>query len=164
MKVATARFGEQEIPEEQIYTLAAPVPGFPATKRFFFIQRDNIAPFQWMQSVEDGDLTFVVVEPSNFFHDYAPEASKGDLKEVGLESTAEAKVIVIVVLPEDMTKMTANLRGPVIINTVKRKMKQIFLESEKWGVRESIVEGIRRKEQAMLAGAAKEQQAAGGTE
>jgi flagellar assembly factor FliW len=103
-----------------------------------------------MQSIEEGDLTFVVVEPQNFFHDYYPAIGKTELKELGIERVEEALVMAIVVLPEDMTKMTANLRGPLVINAAARRMKQMFIENERWTVRESIVEGIRRKEQAML--------------
>ena len=150
MKVTTVRFGELEITEDQIYTLAAPIPGFPATKSFFFIQKENIAPFQWMQSIEEGELTFVVVEPHHFFHEYYPAIGAMELKELGIGRVEEAVLMAIVVLPEDMTKMTANLRGPLVINGAARKMKQVFMESDRWGVRESIVEGIRRKEQAML--------------
>jgi len=146
----TTRFGEVEIAEEHIYTLTAPVPGFPATKSFFFIQKEKIAPFQWMQSVDEGELTFVVVEPRQFFHDYAPSVGMTDLRELGLERVDESLLMVIVVLPEDMTKMTANLRGPLLINSGSRKMKQVFIESERWTVRESIIEGIRRKEQAAI--------------
>jgi len=150
VKVTTARFGELEITEEQIYILASPIPGFPTTKSFFFIQKENIAPFQWMQSIEESDLTFVVVEPRYFFHDYYPAISGGELKELGIGRVEEAMLMVIVVLPEDMTKMTANLRGPLVINSATRRMKQVFIESDKWTVKESIVEGIRKKEQAML--------------
>jgi flagellar assembly factor FliW len=150
VKVTTARFGELEITEEQIYTLTAPIPGFPATKSFFFIQKENIAPFQWMQSIEESDLTFVVVEPRHFFHDFSPAIGNTELKELGLARVEEAMLMAIVVLPEDMTKMTANLRGPLVINGAARRMKQVFTESDRWTVRESIVEGIRRKEQAML--------------
>jgi flagellar assembly factor FliW len=150
VNVVTARFGEIEVTEEQIYTLVSPIPGFPVTKSFFFIQKEKIAPFQWMQSVEESDVTFVVVEPHHFFHDYFPAISSGELKGLGIERVEESLLMAIVVLPEDMTKMTANLRGPLLINNVTRKMKQVFLESEKWTVKESIVEGIRRKEQAAL--------------
>jgi flagellar assembly factor FliW len=152
VKVTTTRFGEVEVAEEQIYTLTAPVPGFPATKRFFFIQKEKIAPFQWMQSIEEGELTFVVVGPHQFFHDYSPAIGMAELKELGMERVEEALLMVIVVLPEDMTKMTANLRGPLVINNADRKMKQVFMESDRWTVRESIVEGIRRKEQAAMEG------------
>ena len=150
MKVATTRFGELDVAEDQIYSLAAPLPGFPDTKRFFFIQKDKIAPFQWMQSVEEGGVTFVVVEPHHFFHDYFPTVGTTELKELGLDKLEEALLMAIVVLPEDMTKMTANLRGPLVINRNSRKMKQLFIETERWTVRESIVEGIRRKEQAAI--------------
>ena len=150
MKVVTARFGELEIAEEQIYTLVSPIPGFPATKSFFFIQKEKIAPFQWMQSIEESGVTFVVVEPHHFFHDYFPAIGSGELRELGLEKIEESLLMTIVVLPEDMTKMTANLRGPLLINNGTRRMKQVFLESDKWTVKESIVEGIRRKEQAAL--------------
>jgi len=150
MKVATTRFGELEVAEVELFDLTAPIPGFPATRRFFFIRRDKIAPFQWMQSVEEPDLTFVVVEPHHFFHDYFPQIANYELKELGLEQVEDALIMVIVVLPEDMTKMTANLRGPLVINANSRKMKQVFIDSEQWSVRESIVEGIKRKERAAM--------------
>ena len=103
-----------------------------------------------MQSVEEPAVTFVIVDPHQFFHAYTPEISSFDLKELGLSSLEEAILIAIVVLPEDMTKMTANLRGPVVINKDTRMMKQVFTESDKYGVRESILEGIKRKEQVAL--------------
>ncbi len=150
MKVVTSRFGEIEITPDQIYTLAAPLPGFPNTKSFFFIRKEKIAPFEWMQSIEEGEVTFVVVQPHHFFHDYFPQISPSELKDVELDKVDDALLMAIVVLPEDMTKMTANLRGPLVINNKTRRLKQVFIETEQWSVRESIVEGIRRKEQAII--------------
>jgi flagellar assembly factor FliW len=150
VKVVTTRFGEIEVGSDQVYELTSPLPGFPVTKNFFFIQKEKIAPFKWMQSIEEPDVTFVVVEPHNFFHDYFPQIPNFELKEVGLDRAEDVHFLVIVVLPEDMTKMTANLRGPLVINQGKLKMKQVFIESEQWSVRESIVEGIKRKERAAL--------------
>ncbi|HOO57220.1 MAG TPA: flagellar assembly protein FliW [bacterium] len=150
MKVATTRFGEFDIAEDQLFMLSSVLPGFPNTKRFFYIQRDNIKPFQWMQSVEEPDVTFVVVDPASFFMDYNPSIPKSDLAEIDLNNQELVELMAIVVLPEDMTKMTANLKGPLIINREKRVLKQIFLETERWSVRESILEGIRKKEQALI--------------
>ncbi len=150
MKVVTSRFGEIEISEEQVYTLAAPLPGFPNTKQFFFIRNEKITPFEWMQSIEEGEVTFVVVEPRHFFHDYFPQISVSELKDIDLEKSDDYLLMSIVVLPEDMTKMTANLRGPLVINNKLKRMKQVFIETDQWTVRESIVEGIRRKEQAAI--------------
>ncbi len=150
MKVTTTRFGELEVADEEIFELTSPLPGFPETIHFFLIQKDKIAPFQWLQSVEEANLTFVVVEPYHFFHDYYPKISAFDAGEIKAERAEEIRLFVIVVLPEDMTKMTANLRGPLIINPKQGKIKQVFIETDRWTVRESIVEAIKRKEQATI--------------
>lgn len=146
MIIATERFGELDVAEKDVIVATSPIPGFPKSTQFFFLQKDSIRPFKWMQSVQEPNLTFVVVEPQYFFHDYAPEISIFDSKEIGTEKVEDIDVVVIVVLPEDMTQMTANLKGPIIINKVSRKMKQVFLETDKWTVRESIIEAIKRKE------------------
>lgn len=150
MKLATAHFGELEVHEDDLYTATVPVPGFPDSTRFFFIEREKIAPFKWLQSMDDAGLTFVVVEPHHFFHDYTPKFGAFDLKEIGLGPQDAPQLMAIVVLPEDLTKMTANLRGPLIINPKTKLFKQVFIETDRWTVRESIVEGIKRKERAAI--------------
>jgi len=150
LKVNTTHFGEVEVTDEQLFTATVPVPGFPDSKRFFFIEKEKIKPFKWLQSADDGNLTFVVVEPEMFFHDFEPKFGAFDLKEIGLNKQDEALVMVIVVLPDDLSKMTANLRGPLIINVKDRLFKQVFIETDRWTVRESIIEGIKRKEMAAI--------------
>lgn len=150
VKVQTVHFGELEVTDEEVYTTTAPIPGFPSAKHFFFIEREKIAPFRWLQSIEDTGLTFVVVEPRHFFHDYDPKFNMFELKEIELEPGEPPIIMAIVVLPEDLTQMTANLRGPLIVNARKRMLRQVFLDTDKYTVRESIVEGIKRKEKAAL--------------
>ena len=139
-----------EVADNEVFTATVPVPGFPDSKRYFFIERDKIAPFKWLQSIDDPELTFVVVEPHHFFYDYEPRFGAFDLKEIGLNQNERPLIMAIVVLPEDLTKMTANLRGPLIINPGGRQFKQVFIETDRWSVRESIVEGIKRKESAKI--------------
>lgn len=146
MIINTERFGDVDVAEIDVMQMTSPLPGFYNTQNFFFLQKDSIKPFKWMQSVQEPALTFVVVEPQYFFHDYAPVLNTFDVKEIGAESLDSVDVIVIVVLPEDMSKMTANLKGPLIINKQTQKMKQVFIDSERWTVRESILDGIKRKE------------------
>lgn len=148
MIISTQRFGDLEVAEKDVMKMTSPLPGFPTTQNFFFLQKDSIKPFKWMQSVQEPALTFVVVEPQYFFHDYAPVLNGFDLKEVDADTLDDIDIIVIVVLPEDMSKMTANLKGPLIINKTAGKMKQVFIDTDRWTVRESILEGIKRKEAA----------------
>ena len=150
MKVNTSHFGEMDVQDDQVLTATAPIPGFPDSKQYFFIERDNIKPFKWLQSADDDSLTFVVVETATFFHDYEPKFGAFDLKEIGLSNNEGLVVLAIVVLPEDLTKMTANLRGPIILNPKDRLFKQVFIETDRWTVRESIVDAIKRKELAAI--------------
>ncbi|MFH1538747.1 MAG: flagellar assembly protein FliW [bacterium] len=150
MKVVTSRFGDVDVRDEEIFTAVRPLPGFSESTQFFFIERKNIAPFKWMQSVQEPDLTFVVVEPGQFFHDYEPRIGTFDIEEIGSKNQKDVFLLVIVVLPEDLTKMTANLRGPLVFNLKGRQFKQSFIETDQYTVRESIVEGIKKKEKARL--------------
>lgn len=150
VKVATSRFGDVDVRDDELFTAVRPLPGFANSSQYFFIERKNIAPFKWMQSVQESDLTFVVVEPNQFFHDYEPRIGAFDVEEVGLKSAKDVFILTIVVLPEDLTKMTANLKGPLVFNLKERKFKQSFIETDQYTVRESIVDGIKRKEKARL--------------
>jgi flagellar assembly factor FliW len=163
LKLMTTHFGEVEVAESDIFTATVPVPGFPDSTRYFIIERDKIAPFKWLQSADDPGLTFVVVEPPQFFHDYKPKFGAFDLKEIGLGPLEEALLMAIVVLPEDLTQMTANLRGPLVMNPKKKLFKQVFIETDRWGVRESIVEAIKRKEKAIIEERNAQQKNAGNT-
>ena len=150
MIFTSSHFGELEVAETELFTATVPVPGFPDSLRYFFIERDKIKPFKWLQSADDPNLTFVVVEPPHFFHDYKPKFGAFDLKEIGLGPSEKPVIYAIVVLPEDLTKMTANMRGPLILNPRERLFKQVFIETDRWSVRESIIEGIKRKEKSTL--------------
>jgi flagellar assembly factor FliW len=150
LKITVSHFGEIDVAETDIFNATVPVPGFPDSHRYFFIERDKIKPFKWFQSADDPNLTFVVVEPQYFFHDYKPKFGAFDLKEIGLGPGEKPTMYAIVVLPEDLTKMTANMRGPLIVNPAEHLFKQVFIETDRWSVRESIIEGIKRKEKAAL--------------
>ena len=163
LKFKSEHFGEIEVSADEFFTAVVPVPGFHDSNQYFFIEREKIAPFKWLQSSDDESLTFVVVEPNKFFHDFKPKFGIFDLKEIGLAPQDEPLIMAIVVLPEDLTKMTANLRGPLIMNPKKRLFKQVFIETDRWSVRESIVEGIKRKEKAIIEEKKAEQKNAGNT-
>lgn len=148
MNVATERFGVVDVPRKEIFTLHTPLAGLPGTKSFFFLQDETIAPFFWIQSVEDPDMTLVVVEPRHFFRRYDPRLRLADLKAVGASHPDEVQLFAIVVIPDDPQEMTANLRRPLLVNRRTGKMIQARQSIEEYSFQESIVEGIRRSESA----------------
>ena len=55
-------------------------------------------------------------------------------------------VLSIVVVPEDINKMTMNLKAPIIINTKNNRGMQVVLDTDKYGVRHYVLEELRRQE------------------
>jgi len=97
-----------------------------------------------MQAVDEPDLAFVIIRPEDFMVKYELEVLPSDLEEIGATSPDEVIVFAIVTIPEDPSRMTANLQGPVIINPKTRCGKQAISLSEHYSVRHYILEEIKK--------------------
>lgn len=133
MKLNTTNFGQIEIDEEQIINFPEGLLGFEDEKQFIIIKNeDEENPFEWLQSVTNPDLAFVIVDPFLVYPNYdivIPETAQEKLK---INDQKEVNVYSIVVVPEDMEKMTTNLLGPIIANINQRLGKQVILDDDRY--------------------------------
>ena len=144
MILNTRHFGEIEIEEEEIITFADGVPGFEDLSKYVVIQNpDSEVPFNWLQSVEEQELAFVIVSPFIFKKDYDFELSKTVVEKLKIEEPNDVSVYSIVVVPDDITKMTANLMAPVIINNKTKMGKQVVLDNSNYHTKHFILEEIK---------------------
>jgi len=60
------------------------------------------------------------------------------MEELGLNETGDAQVLVIVNKREK--SLTANLQGPIVINTANRRAMQLVLAEKKWSTRHELVQ------------------------
>ncbi len=135
MKVNSTRFGTFEIPDDHVLTLQKGLLGFEDRTQWVMLDHDlEDSPFKWLQSREDPDLAFIIIEPSNVISDYQIEISQDIMKSLELASLDEAVVFVLVTVPEDPTRVTANLLGPVVVNSEKRTGLQLVLNNENYSV------------------------------
>ena len=116
MKIQTKAFGEIEVDEKGVIDFPKGLMGFEGSTRFVLLSKEGEKPFCWLQSVEDPQLAFIMISPSDFHQGYKLAVSAEDLKSLELDGPDDAVVYAIVVVPQDPSKMTANLQGPVIIN------------------------------------------------
>ena len=86
-----------------------------------------------------------VMDPLTVAPDYNPEVDDEILKPIGELSPEETLVLVTVTVPSDITKMTVNLRGPIVINAKERKACQVILEGEQYLVKFPIYEILKSK-------------------
>lgn len=136
--IRTTRYGELEtvrISEEALLEFPDGVPGFERHRRFALLQDEKLAPFCWLQSLHDPLVGFLVIEPGLLVADYEFDISDRDVALLGLSSPSEARVLTILVVPEDVRAMTANLQAPLVINPRKRLAKQVILTDERFPLR-----------------------------
>ena len=144
MKIKTTRFGEIEIPDKDLITMPQGIIGFQELKRYVILDHEKDSPFKWLQSIDDGSIAFVLINPLTFKPDYEVEVSESEIKELELESEEDAVISVIVTIPSNPKNMTANLKGPLIFNLKNRRGKQIVLMDQKYTTRHNIMEEVKK--------------------
>ena len=60
----------------------------------------------------------------------------------------ELLVLVTVTVPSDLTKMTVNLKGPIVINAAEKKACQVIVEGENYLVKYPIYDILNAKKKA----------------
>ncbi|MFW5649235.1 MAG: flagellar assembly protein FliW [Candidatus Alkaliphilus sp. MAG34] len=145
MILKTKHFGEIEVKEGDIINFVDGIPGFEKLLRYVIVENpDKDIPFKWLQCVDDSDLAFVIVDPFVFKKDYEFDIPQNVIKKLHIESHKEINIYTIVVVPEDIEKMTANLAAPILINVANKKGKQVFLEDDRYHRRHLILEEIKK--------------------
>ena len=147
MKIATTRFGELEVPENAIIRMTKPVLGFEQLHAYVIIETEDFAPFKWYQSIDQPDVSFVVVNPLLFFPDYVVEVNPKEIEELKVGNVSDIVTYAIVTIPRDFTKMTANLQGPLLINSRTNLAKQLVLVNSQYRIKHRMIETVVPEEQ-----------------
>ncbi len=137
MNVQTTRFGVVEIEDDKVISFPTGLLGFSSYKRYVLLQPDEDAIFFWLQSVDAPELAFVVTDPSMWASEYEVPIRRDQMDELGLGKIEEAQVLVIV--NKRGEALTANLQGPLIVNTRHLKGQQLVLADKKWSTRFEIM-------------------------
>ena len=84
----------------------------------------------WLQSLDEPQFAMPVVDPAGICADYNPTVNDELLTPLGQFSEESLFVLVTIRVPSDITRMTINLKGPIIINTDNLRGEQIIVEDE----------------------------------
>lgn len=145
LRVPTVRFGTLEVEEDLILTLPDGLIGFEDSRRYVIVRHDENSAFRWLQSLDAPAVALPIVEPGEFRPDYAPILSDADARALELTEETPKLVFVIVTVPaHDPRAMTANLLGPIVINGLTRRGKQVIVQNEEYTTRHAIMEELLR--------------------
>jgi len=131
VKSLSTRFGSFEVRDESIVTFPSGLLGFPEQQRYVILDHDTEAPFKWLQSVEEPSLAFVILEPALIHPGYQIDVPADALAEIRAEEREELALVVILTIPsDDPGRITANLRGPLVISHQTKLGKQVVLSED----------------------------------
>lgn len=147
MTLQTKVFGEVTIEEEKIITFPGGIVGFPDLTQFalFHDEEDGIETIHWLQSLQEPAFAMPVMDPLLVKEDYNPEVDDELLKILGDWEHDELLVLVTVTVPQELEKMTVNLKGPILINGKNRKACQVIVEGEEFKVKFPIYDILQAK-------------------
>jgi flagellar assembly factor FliW len=138
VKIGTTRFGEIEVPLDRIIEFPQGLIGFSDVRRYALVDNPSGGPFQWLQAVDRPGLAFVITDPRVFFPDYTVPVRAEDLATIRASGIDEAVVVVILVVPRDPERITANLQGPIVINLRERLARQLVIDLPGYTTRQAI--------------------------
>ena len=116
--------------------------GFESVKKFAIIDSEY-EPFIWLQSVENKELAFLMIDPFLICPGYEVDIDDESLKKIGADSPENIIIMTIVTIPGDGSNITANFLGPIVINRKNNKCLQYVLSDNKWSTKFDIVKALK---------------------
>jgi flagellar assembly factor FliW len=147
LKINTRHFGETEIDEKYIIHFPEGIPGFETVKNYVLLdETDEENPFLWLQGLENTNLALAIIDPKYLMPEYYLDVDDSEVEVLDIKDVSDVRVYCIVVVPEDITKISANFKAPVVINLENRKGKQVIARNEEYEIKHYIFKGLRKAE------------------
>lgn len=137
MILQTSRFGEIIINEAEAFHFENGLPGFKDEHRFLFVTVED-SPFMYLQSLHDGQLSFIVVSPFDFFESYEFTITDQVQQELGIQSEEQVRIVNIINVHGELAKATINLGAPIVLNTAARKGMQYILPNGQYSIHQPL--------------------------
>jgi flagellar assembly factor FliW len=133
MKASTKYFSGVEYMDDDVIYFKDGLFGFDNYKNYLLIQfdKENDSLF-CLQSLDEKNIAFVVINPYYFIKDYKVNLSDDDCRQLEITDPSHALVYSICVVKDKILDCTVNLKCPVIINENTRQAKQIILEDSSY--------------------------------
>lgn len=138
MKSETAQFGKEETKDEQIFYFSKGIPGFEEHTEFMMIDLPD-APFAYLQSVKESQISLLITDPFIFFPNYEFDLSERVVEELNLGSSFLIRCIVT--LKQDVSQSTINLLAPIVFNLDNHTARQVILHSSEYQSRHLLWSG-----------------------
>lgn len=144
MEIFSKAKGKIDVTEDRLITIPDGLFGFETYTKYALVDSDY-EPFLWLQSCQDPNLAFLIVDPFLISSDYETDIDDDYLAKIGITKPEDIIIMTIVTVPHDGSPITANFQGPLVINKVNKKCVQAILSDNRWSTKVNIVEALNSK-------------------
>ncbi len=128
--------GTVRVEASTVLTFPAGLLGFPECRSFVLLPSER-AHLYWLQSVDYPALAFLMIDPFVFFPGYTVDLASADFARSSV-APDDVTVLAIVTLPQARSDdPTANLQGPVVIDTRSGEGHQVVISDGRHGIKET---------------------------
>lgn len=131
MIIEGTRFGTIEVNDDATITLPSGMIGFANETRFVLLEPTQGRATGWLQSIDNPELAFPVINAAALGPAYPPNNLKDSARNAGV-SDDELAVLVVVVARKNAPQLVANLLAPVVIGANTRTGAQIVLDHRQY--------------------------------
>ena len=119
-----------ETPSRNRISLPQGLFGFSQIRSMELLFDQEELPFMWLREEKQDGLAFIVLEPGGVIPDYTVEISDGDIKVLGVSGPEDTMILnIVTLLPEQPSKISLNLVGPIIVNRKTLVGKQCIINN-----------------------------------
>lgn len=145
MKIISKDFGELEIKDEDIIKFNRPIFGFEDKNNYVLLKDSPEDDIMYLQSVDDENLHFVVIDPYAILPNYEPMLSSDDIAELKISKAeiSELRYVLIAIITENIENSVVNLKNPIVINSKNKQAIQAMLENEEYVMRYPLFSNVK---------------------
>lgn len=141
MLIQTKHFGEIDLDENKVITFENGILGFEDFKRYTILydsETEERSPISWLQSLDEVTLALPVISPLIISPEYNPTVDDELIAPLGELTEENLVLFVTLTVPSDITKVTSNLKAPIIINSDTKKGCQVIAENPEYEVKHNV--------------------------
>lgn len=141
MLIQTKHFGEIDLDENKVITFENGILGFEDFKRYTILydsESEERSPISWLQSLDEVTLALPVISPLIISPEYNPTVEDELIAPLGQLTEENLVLFVTLTVPSDITKVTSNLKAPIIINSDTKKGCQVIAENPEYEVKHNV--------------------------
>lgn len=112
--------------------------GMPQLRRMVLIHYSEIAPLLLLCSLDQPDVTFLVLEANVHFPAYGPRFSAHLRTQLGLAEEEAPVLLTTVTIAPEWTASTVNLRAPLVIAPTSMRGAQVVLTDSRYELAEPL--------------------------